>query len=151
MIPPFGLGHVLPPFMGTDVVGQFLPRSPYDATITELIEAFCTSPERAAILRGFLEFRAALRAEGFGNGFQWIDGSFVEACELVKGRPPGDIDVVNVLHRPAAHSASVAWDAFVQARLSTLFDPDWTKAAYRCDAYYIDLDEPPDSIADLSA
>ncbi|WP_430649493.1 DUF6932 family protein, partial [Bradyrhizobium uaiense] len=38
---------------------------------------------RRSILRGWLLHRKALRAVGFGTGFQWIDGSFVE-----KGKEP---------------------------------------------------------------
>lgn len=151
MIPAFGLGDVLPPFMGTDVVGQFLPRSPYPATIEDVVDAFCTSPERAEILKGLIGFRAELRNLGFQNGFQWIDGSFVENCEVVKGRPPGDVDVISVLHRPAAHTDDAAWTAFYPPLLGTVFDPDWTKANFRCDAYYIDLDDAPISVAELSA
>ena len=151
MIPGFGLGDVLPPFMGTDVVDAFLPRSPYPATIEELTDRFCTSGERADILDGFLDFRQELRREGFIEGFQWIDGSFVENCERVKGRPPGDVDVVSVLYRPGVHLGHDDWLYFVNSRLATLFDPDWTKARFRCDAYFIDLDAEPSIIADLAA
>jgi hypothetical protein len=139
MIPDFDLGNVLPPFLCGDVVGQFLPRSPFSATMLELVETLATSPERAAILRGFRNFRDAARGIGFTNGFQWIDGSFVEACEIVNGRPPGDLDVVSVLSRPPAHAGDEDWQAFVLAHQPTLFDPDYCKANYSCDAYFIDL------------
>jgi len=151
MIPHFGLGDVLPPFMGEDATGGILPRSPYRATLEEVVETFCTSPERAAILRGLLAFREALRAEGFEAGFQWLDGSFVEDCERVKGRPPGDVDVVNLLHRPPAKMVGEDWETFVNDRIDTLFDPSWTKANFACDAYFIDLDSTPALIADFSA
>ena len=42
------------------------------------MERFAISPARAAILRGFLDYRAALHAVGIIVGFQWVDGSFVE-------------------------------------------------------------------------
>lgn len=137
--------------MGTDAVGSFLPRSPYLATVEELADSFCTSVERAEILNGFLSFREELRREGFVEGFQWIDGSFVENCERVKGRPPGDVDVVSLLRRPLAHSGEQDWQQFVATRLVSLFDPDWTKAQFRCDAYFIDLDGNPSVIAEMSA
>lgn len=34
---------------------------------------------------------------GHGIGFQWVDGSFVEEVEVMRGRPPEDIDVVSFL------------------------------------------------------
>ena len=152
MIPAFGLGEVLPPFVGTDVTGgQQLPRSPYSASTEELVQTFCTSPYRAKILRGLMSFRSALRAEGFVNGIQWIDGSFVENCEAFKGRPPNDVDVVSLLRRPAAVANEATWTDFVMAREATLFNPQWTKATYCCDSYFVDLDIDPVEVAEQSA
>jgi hypothetical protein len=151
MIPDFSFGDVLPPFMGADAAGAGLPRSPYRATVEELADRFCTSAERADILDGFLSFREELRQAGFARGFQWIDGSFVENCECVKGRSPGDIDVVSALHRPGAYHQEHHWRIFVAERSSTLFNSGWTKARFRCDAYFIDLDSDPSLIAEMSA
>lgn len=151
MIPEFGLGNVLPPFMGGDVVGELHPRSPYIATMGELVARFATSPERASILRGFKGFRDALRAVGFAHGFQWVDGSFVEACEKVKGRSPGDVDVVSVVHRPDAHMGESAWYDFVNEHSMTLLDPKHCKAAYSCDAYFVDLNTAPRKVVEQSA
>ena len=145
------MGGVLPPFMGGDAVGAFHPRSPYLASMSELAQRFATSPERVSILRCFKRLRDALRGVGFEHGFQWIDGSFVEACETVKGRPPGDVDVVSVLHRPQAHHDQAAWADFVVNHSTTLLDPDHCKATYSCDAYYIDLDIFPRDISEQSA
>jgi hypothetical protein len=151
MIPEFGLGNVLPPFMGGDAVGEFHPRSPYKATMSEVVRRFATSPERAVILRGFIDFRQAIRDIGFAQGFQWIDGSFVEACELTKGRPPGDVDVVSVLHRPQRHSESSAWESFIGQYGDTLLDQEHCKQRYACDAYFIDLDIPPAMVSAQTA
>jgi hypothetical protein len=152
MIPPFGLGDVLPPFVGKDVTGeQQLPRSPYVATGEQLVQAFCTSAERAAILRGFFQFREALRANGLTEGLQWVDGSFVENCEAVKGRPPGDVDVVSLIHRPANAKDDATWTQFVHDRSATLFDSQWAKNTYSCDSYFIDLDAPPQFLAQNAA
>jgi hypothetical protein len=41
-----------------------------------------------------LRLRTALRSNGIVQGFQWLDGSFVEHCETTRGVPPGDIDVI---------------------------------------------------------
>lgn len=152
MIPAFSLGEVLPPFVGTDVTGGlWLPRSPYPASVEDLVETFCTSGERAAILRGFIAFRATLRAEGFAQGFQWIDGSFVENCEAFRGRAPNDVDVVSLLRRPKDKFNDTAWSAFVQARAATLFNPQWTKETFSCDSYFIDLDTDPEVVAESAA
>ncbi|WP_446660108.1 DUF6932 family protein [Blastomonas sp. SL216] len=152
MLPEFGLGEVLPPFVGTDVTGgALLPRSPYPASMFELVQRFCTSAQRAAILRGLLRFRSDLRSDGFSEGFQWIDGSFVEHCEAFRGRPPNDVDVVSLLRRPTCVTSDEAWNDFVMARRSTIFDPSWTKANYHCDNYFVDLDMDPVSVAEQSA
>jgi hypothetical protein len=60
---------------------------------------------------------------GLDNGFQWIDGSFVEDVEKSRGRAPGDVDIVTFAHRPA----SVAdFKAFLNQN-SMLFDPAQAK------------------------
>lgn len=144
MIPSFGLGQVLPPFTGSDETGAHgFPRSPYAATALELVQRFGTSTERGAILRGLLDYRAALRAIGITSAIQWIDGSFVENCEVVKSRPPADIDVVTLLRRPSAHAADADWDAFINANAHLFLDHGGVKATYQCDAYFIDLDIDP--------
>ncbi|WP_242769549.1 hypothetical protein [Sphingopyxis sp. YF1] len=137
--------------MDEDVVGQFAPRSPYQSTMSEFVVRFATSPERAAILRGFLEYREGLRQIGFVEGFQWIDGSFVEACEQVNGRPPGDVDVVSVVHRPVAHAAEQDWLAFLDQHGDTLLDQAHCKVTYSCDSYFIDLDIPQRMISEQTA
>jgi hypothetical protein len=102
-------------------------------------------------LRGLFGFRAALRAEGFAAGFQWIDGSFVENCEAFRGRDPSDIDIVSLLRRPAGAVDDAAWAGFVNRNISTIFDPAWSKATFLCDSYFIDLDCDPASVAEQSA
>jgi hypothetical protein len=151
MIPEFGLGDVLPPFMGEDVVGAYLPRSPYSTTISELVLHFATSPQRCVILKGFLSFREALRNAGFTSGIQWLDGSFVENCEVVKGRSPGDIDIVSLLRRPAGILDEDRWTDFVEKNTETIFDASATKRDFHCDAYFIDLDVEPQLVAESVA
>lgn len=152
MIPAFSHGEVLPPFVGTDVTGgERLPRSPYPASSEDLVQTFCTSPERAVILRGLFDFRASLRAEGFSEGFQWIDGSFVENCEAFRGRPPADVDVVSALRRPDAVRGDAEWVDFVTPKVPTLFNSQWVKANFHCDSYFMDLDSDPISVAEQSA
>lgn len=150
MIPEFSPGNVLPPFLGGDVVGVFHPRSPYKATMSELVSRFATSAERAKILGGLLALRAHLRSAGFSDGFQWIDGSFVENCELSKGRPPGDIDVVTLIFRPFG-ADEAGWDQMLHTHSETLFNAGWTKEQFLCDTYYVDLNSDPRAVAEQAA
>lgn len=119
--------------------------------MSEFVARFATSIERAAILRGLLQFRHEIRAAGFQSGFQWLDGSFVERCEAVKGRPPGDVDVVSVLKRPAENSGELDWGEFVDLHGDTLLDQAYCKTNFSCDAYFIDLDISPDLVSQQSA
>lgn len=152
MIPEFGLGSVLPPFTNNDVVGQERhPRSPYRATMSQLVQRFATSAERAQLLRGLKSYRDAIREVGITQGLQWIDGSFVEACETVRGRPPGDVDVVSAFHRPAPHARRDAWLQFIDAHRTTLFDREHCKNTYSCDTYYVDLDVQPHLVFEQTA
>jgi hypothetical protein len=152
MIPSFGLGNVLPPFVSADAAGMFGSQgSPYPATLVEFVDRFCTSPERAAILTGFIAFREALRSEGFVAGFQWVDGSFVENCEVFWQRPPNDVDVVSALYRPGHLKDDSDWRDFVMSRRAEIFNPAWTKNQFKCDSYYIDLDGDPTVIAEHAA
>lgn len=136
MIPPFNLSGVLPPYVGASpAVPAGL--SPYDTSMRELAEALATSRERATILRGLLALRGQLHALGITNGYQWCAGSFCEDIERLESRSPGDIDVVTFFTRPAHAQDNAAWSTFVAANSAT-FDPSRTKAAYRCDAYFVD-------------
>jgi hypothetical protein len=94
-IPDFTANGVLPPHLGSPIRGSQL--SPFPATSLELCAKYGFTPERRQILRGWLQMRELLRKVGHNIGFQWIDGSFLEDCEHLRGRPPGDIDVVSFI------------------------------------------------------
>ncbi|GGD20075.1 hypothetical protein GCM10011335_23740 [Aureimonas glaciei] len=100
---------------------------------------FATTPERRTILEGLLDYRHALNAIGFNDGYQWLDGSFVEDVETLEGRPPNDIDVLTVVRRPIG----VNDFATLVATNINLFDPGLTKRVYRTDGYIVDLEKPP--------
>lgn len=150
MIAAFTPGGVLPPFLGSDP-GIPADQSPYDAGVGDLVERFATSKQRCQLLIGLFAFRAELRRVGFVSGFQWIDGSFVEDAEAVKGRPPQDIDVVTAARRPASIIDQLDWINFINSHSADIFHPGWMKVTYRCDAYYIDLDADPEGVASQSA
>src|SRR5437660_55494 len=112
MIPNFDLSGVLPPYVGPSPAESGAFMSPYEASIVEMVDKFATSPERKAILIGLLRYRDALATAGIVDGFQWLDGSFLENIEEREGRPPGDIDIVTFLHRPDSAKEMTAWAAF---------------------------------------
>lgn len=144
MIPAFNISGVLPPFLGENPT-QRSEMSPYQVSVAEVVRRYATSEDRVKILTGLLDFRAELRAVGFNEGFQWLDGSFVEHVEETRGRAPADVDVVTFAHRPTASLDE--WKYFVNNHLD-LFQPRETKKRYHCDAYFVDLDKKPFLIVD---
>jgi hypothetical protein len=144
-IPPFAHDGVLPPFLGESFAERALA-SPYKATTVELVERFATSPERIAILRGFLRYRADLRAFGFMAGFQWLDGSFLE--EIDKVRAPRDLDLVTFAFPPTFTTPQELEEA--AERFAHLFDSSETKTRYICDAYFVELDSAPEFLVSMT-
>ena len=138
MIPLLNASGVLPPFAGGDPATPG-SMSPYPASMTELTGRFASTPERVDLLSGLIKYRAALAAAGITNGYQFIDGSFVEACETLRGRSPRDIDVVTFAYLPVARDEVSRF--FIENE--AIFTPVRTKVAYKCDAYFVDLGKPP--------
>ncbi len=136
-IPPFDpIYNALPPHLGDP--RKRTDMSPYPATVTEICQRFGTSPERTAILHGFLALREELLSRGIA-GFQWIDGSFLEEIELTEGRPPGDIDVVTFVEVPHDSAALTA------QLIGTvdLLDRDWVKSHFKVDHFVVPLCSRP--------
>ncbi|WBL32189.1 hypothetical protein O5O51_10575 [Sinirhodobacter sp. HNIBRBA609] len=108
----------------------------------EVVDRFCTSPERARLLKGLNAYRKHLHAGGFTSGTQWIDGSFVENVELLRRRPPNDIDVVTLFNRPLKYQLNAgSWSADFESHFfPSYFDTKKMKPQYKCDTYPIDLD-----------
>lgn len=122
-IPKTDASGILPPFLKSPVRRESV--SPYLATMTELVARYATSAHRVRILEGLLAYRSELRRVGLSGGFQWIDGSFVEAHT----HEPNDVDVVTVCSLPAVCSPSD----------DHLFDAEQAKQRYLCDSYFVDL------------
>src|SRR6478735_7819025 len=95
-IPDFDHNHVLPPHLGNPTNGDDL--SPYKCSSLDLCLKFATSPKRIEILKGLLAFRKKLTEFGVINGFQWLDGSFLENIEISERRNPNDLDLVTFYH-----------------------------------------------------
>ncbi len=126
----------LPPFLKDDPT-QRNRVSPYRATPAELIKRYATSPHRIRILQGLLDYRAELRRVGLSDGYQWIDGSFVEERP---SREPDDLDLVTVASLPPS----------VAQQDERLFDARETRKQFLCDSYFVDLraSSRTDAIAD---
>jgi hypothetical protein len=135
VIPSFNASGVLPPFSGSDPGQQAHLSSPYKTTMSAFVERFSTSAARCEVISGLLRLRSALREIGITSGFQLLDGSFVEDCERVRGRPPNDIDLVTFAYLPVVgHEVP----DFVQENLR-FFDRDAVKNEFKCDSFFVDL------------
>lgn len=119
-------------------------RSPYPVTLLDVVMRFSTSVERRTILAGFLEYRTALHRVGIVEGFQWLDGSFMEDVETLERRAPLDIDVVTFLHVPSDFAPS-------EDDLAAL-EHDAAKSQFHVDSYFVELNElPPEALIAQSA
>lgn len=135
---------VLPPV--NPVSPTATDRAPYEVSLSELVLRFNTSPERHAILEGFLDFRQALQNLGFIRGYQWLDGSFLEDVESLERRPPRDLDVVTFYDMPTGQTQRT-----LIAANPGLFTPSDTKRKFRVDAYFVQLDGTPARVLVRSA
>ncbi|MDZ7853919.1 MAG: hypothetical protein U5L98_15055 [Halomonas sp.] len=107
-IPDWTAEGVLPP---VDANSPTSPnRSPYQVALVELVDRFGTSNERIRMLDGFLRYRQGLHNAGLTQGFQWLDGSYLEQIEAVENRAPNDIDVVSFVEFPMESSQSELLD-----------------------------------------
>jgi hypothetical protein len=140
MIPSWTAAGVLPPIRPGQP-GHSSDRSPYRVALTDFVEEFSSSPERIAILNGFLDYRKALHALGITSGFQWIDGSFLENIEVIETRPPKDVDVVTYFYLPPGDT-----QASLDTKAGNLFDHDHVKATYKVDSYTSILGKQVDAI-----
>ena len=129
-IPDWNTSGIIPPIRPGQP-GHSAERSPYKATLMEIIDRFGTHADRLSILEGYLAFRAALHGVGLAAGVQWLDGSFVEDKEARGGRSPADIDVVTFSYLP--HGKTQA-DVF--SMNPTLFDHSHVKKTYKVDGYF---------------
>jgi hypothetical protein len=143
LIPNYEESGVLPPFIGESPTHP-ANQAPYKVNLNEFIEHYATSKERIAILNGYLNYRAKLKSVGITNGFQWVDGSFVENVEKIRGRAPNDIDLVSFAHFPDTIKREDL-PAFLNEN-PDLFYPLNAKSSYKCDAYFVDLALPSEAI-----
>ena len=108
-------------------------RSPYEATLTHVVERFALTRHRAGLILNLIEYRNALYDAGITDGFQWINGSFVEHVET-RSRPekapePGDIDIVTFYRPPAQLTFDIV----------DLFRTSVTRQRFNIDGYGVAL------------
>ncbi len=107
-------------------------RSPYPVTLLDVVMRFSTTPERRNILSGLLSYRTALHKAGIQDGFQWLDGSFLEDVETLDRRAPRDVDVVTFLRTPENFAPSPTdW---------AMLDHDAAKTQFHVDSYFVEVD-----------
>jgi hypothetical protein len=142
-IPPFSIDGVLPPYVGPSGPGGFShDMSPYVASAVEIVSTFGTSGKRKKILAHWLDHRADLRAVGLQQGFQWLDGSFVE------DKDPNDLDVVTFVFRPPTAADDATFNTFLTTNRHVI-DPIQIKARYMLDVFFVDLNAFPESVAGI--
>ena len=131
-IPAWTAQGVLPPIDVESPTSS--SRSPYRVSLLNFVVRFGNTDARRTLLRGLLEFRAALHALDLVGGFQWIDGSFLEDIETVERRQPRDIDVVTFFRLPEGRSQKSLEEASAE-----LFDPQAVDQLYGVHAYFVQL------------
>ena len=136
-IPNWDSNGLLPPFVGSPTSSS--SRSPYRVPLTDMILRFGNTATRRELLAGFLDFRASLHAAGLLEGFQWVNGSFVENIIQTRRREPRDIDVVTFLHLPKGYTQTTFYQAFPD-----LFDRSANRAKYSTDTLFavLSVDDP---------
>ncbi|MDP2828041.1 MAG: hypothetical protein Q8O37_05490 [Sulfuricellaceae bacterium] len=148
-IPAWNAQGIIPPI--NELQPTAAERSPYTVSLTDFVLRFGQSPERRVVLDGFLRYRAALHAVGLSQGFQWLDGSFLEHVELLETRAPNDIDVVTFFELPAGKT-QLDVQQLAPALFPTTRDAHQAmKDTYRVDAYLEHLGKAPVRLAKQSS
>jgi hypothetical protein len=78
-------------------------------------------------------------SEGIVEGFQWLDGSFIENVEVVASRPPNDLDIVTFYKNL---SPSVAVN--IPTSFPEFLDGSLSKTNYKLDHYIVDYGHNPE-------
>ena len=133
-IPDWNYDGVLPASEGDDPAAGI--RSPYIVSLVALVERFGNTQRRRGLLRGLLDFRAELHKAGVVQGFQWVNGSFMENVEQNDNRPPNDIDLVTFFHVPQGYTNETLAQAFPYT-----FNQIILKENFSVDAYFVTLNQ----------
>lgn len=143
-VPAFTIDGVIPPYTGVDGPGAAADQmTPYEASPLEVVLRFATSAGRREILGHWLEHRRLMRLLGVNDGFQWLDGSFVEDKE------PDDLDIVTFFRRPPGAQTAMEIGGLMQANPDA-FSRRQIRAARRLDAMFVDLNGSSEGIIDAT-
>ena len=142
-IPPFNGNLVLPSHKGRPTNPSEM--SPYPINTVELCQHFSTSKERVDILRGFMTMRDLMSQNGITEGFQWLNGSFMQAIEQSESRPPKDMDAVTFFA-----SANPDLASNLQASFPAFFDSREMKRLHKVDHYAVDLNLHPAKLVEFT-
>lgn len=142
-IPYFNHNNVLPPHKSSPVNKDDI--SPYSCTILELCYHFSTSKIRIEILKKFILFRQRMNTFQITDGFQWVDGSFVENIEVSENRDPSDLDVVTFCRGLDPNKISDIHNKFPE-----FIDFNLSKQNYSVDHYPVDYCYDPDITVELT-
>ena len=144
-IPRWSPQGVLPPINSATPTST--DRSPYCVSLIDFVLRFGNTGPRRRIVAGFLDFRSALHEIGVDNGFQWVDGSFLEDIERGENRSPRDLDLVTFFRLPQGRTQRTLRDA-----APNIFDHAYCKENFRVDAYFQPLNDGlPESLVARSA
>ncbi|RYY85559.1 MAG: hypothetical protein EOO15_16690 [Chitinophagaceae bacterium] len=136
-IPNFDHNYVLPPHLGDPITRAHL--SPYLCNVFEVCKHFSTSSQRVKILKHFIAFRQRITTLNVVNGFQWLDGSFIEDIETSEGRDPNDLDLVTFYGGLSPHD-----DLAIRSSFPEFSDPVLSKNNFFLDHYAVDYSYNPD-------
>lgn len=143
MIPNFDHNNVIPPHLGNPTLKEHL--SPYNCTTLELCRTFATSKERIEILKGLLLFRKKMNDLGIKQGFQWLDGSFIENIEVSENRAPRDLDLVTFFG-----GLTNELQEKILFEFSEFVNPLISKEKYKIDHYPFDYCLSPEVTVELT-
>lgn len=135
LIPSFDERGLLPPIFPAEATNSEV-RSPYEADVLDFCGRFGTSLVRCELMLNLLTVRGRLIKIGL-EGFQWIDGSFVEDIERIENRSPRDIDVVTY--------ANLGDQEETLAKDPNVFKKAFVKENYSIDQRILSLDISPDA------
>ena len=112
-IPQWDRQGLLPPVDPVDPISP--DRSPYQASLLDMVLRFATTPERCVVLRGFLAYRAALHRVGL------VDGYFVE---LDHESPESLVEHSIYWYGLWSHRRNMVWKGYLQIDLCPAEDRD---------------------------
>lgn len=136
-IPGWNARGLIPPV--SDLANSTADRSPYCVSLCEFVLRYATSSRRQQILSGYLRHRSLLHSAGLTDGFQWIDGSFLENIEVIELRDPNDIDVVTFFSLPQHLSQQEVLQRVPLAFSISRGERAAFKAEFFVDPYFVSL------------